>query len=127
MSDLFFIGDQEISTIERLWQEGLPRADIASAVGIRTRQLETLKAKGLINVPKRQGKNGGCQGRPPSPSEIKRACREVQQLWTPQEEQERRAGSGTVASDNQLRISSERLGKLHYETTRPQPLQGRLT
>ena len=127
MSDLFFIGDQEISTIERLWQEGLPRADIADAVGIRTRQLETLKAKGVINVPPRQGKNGGSQGRPPSPSEIKRACREVQASWTPQEEQERRAGSGRVASDNQLRISSERLGKLHYETSKLHPLKGRMT
>lgn len=127
MSDLFFIGDQEISTIERLWQEGLPRADIASAVGIRTRQLETLKAKGLINVPKRQGKNGGSQGRPPSPSEIKRACREVQQSWTPQQEEERRAGSGRVASDNQLRISSERYGRMAYERTKLHPLKGRTT
>jgi len=127
MSDLFFIGDQEISTIERLWQEGLPRSDIASAVGIRTRQLETLKAKGLINVPKRQGKNGGSQGRPPSPSEIKARCREVQARWTPQEEQERRAGSGRVASDNQLRISSERYGRMAYERTKLQPLKGRTT
>ena len=43
MSDLYFIGEPEIETIERLWREGLPRADIADAVGIRTRQLETLK------------------------------------------------------------------------------------
>jgi hypothetical protein len=125
MSDLFFIGDQEISTIERLWQEGLPRADIADAVGIRTRQLETLKAKGLISVPKRQGAGGGQKGRPPSPSEIKARCREVQARWTKEEEQERRAGSGTVVSDNQLRIGGERLGRWHYETTRLHPLQGR--
>lgn len=127
MSNLFFIGQPEIKTIERLWQEGLPRADIASAVGLKTRQLETLKAKGLIKVAKRQGLNGGHAGRPPSPSEIRQACAEVQARWTPEEEKERRAGSGAVASDNQLRIQGERYGKLHYETSKLHPLESRTT
>ena len=127
MSDLFFIGDQEISTIEKLWSEGLPRADIADAVGLKTRQLETLKAKGLIDVPKRQGKCGGSKGRPPSPSEIKRACAEVQAGWTPQEEQERRAGSGTVRTETGVRALGERFGLAAYQTTRLHPLKGRLT
>lgn len=127
MSDLYFIGEPEIETIERLWREGWQRADIADSVGLKTRQLETLKTKGMISVPKRQGANGGKKGRPPSPSEIKRACREVQSKWTPQEEQERRAGSGTVATDNSLRIQGERYGRMMYETTKPHPLKGRTT
>ena len=127
MSDLYFIGESEISTIERLLAEGLPRADIADAVGIRTRQLETLKARGLIDVPKRQGKGGGHQGRPPSPSEIRLACREVQARWTPREEQDRRAGSGGVTYENQLKNEGLRYGRMAYERTRLHPLKGRLT
>ena len=124
---LEFIGQSEIDTIEALWRQGLPRCDIADAVGLRTRQLESLKAKGLINVPKRQGKNGGCQGRPPSPSEIKRACAEVQAWWTPEEEQLRRSGSGTVTTESGLRTQGERYGRTAYERTRLHPLKGRLT
>ncbi len=127
MSDLYFIGESEISTIERLWAKGLPRADIADAVGIRTRQLETLKSKGLIDVPKRQGKGGGHQGRPPSPSEIKRGCAEVQARWTAEEEALRRAGSGSISTDNALRIQGERYGRMMYETTKLHPLKGRIT
>ena len=127
MSDLFFIGQPEIDTIEKLWAEGLPRCDIASAVGIRTRQLESLKAKGVINVAKRQGRGGGSAGRPPSPSEIKRACREVQERWTPQEEEFRRAGSGTVSTEFVLKKTGERFGRCHYEKTKLHPMKGRLT
>ena len=104
---LEFIGQPEIETIEALWREGVSRGDIADAVGIRTRQLETLKAKGMINVPKRQGKGGGQQGRPPSPSEIKRACREVQARWTPEEEHF--AVLGQPAHRNALKLQGERL------------------
>ena len=127
MSDLYFIGQPEIETIERLWAEGVPRADIADAVGLKTRQLETLKAKGMISVPKRQGANGGQKGRPPSPSEIKRGCAEVQAGWTPEEEALRRAGSGTVATDNSLRLQDERYGIAAYQTTKLHPLKGRTT
>lgn len=122
---LEFIGQSEIDTIEALWREGLPRADIADAVGLRTRQLESLKHAGLIDVPKRQGANGGQKGRPPSPSEIKARCREVQARWSAEEEALRRSGSGSVTTDNQLRIGGERLGRWHYETTKLHPLQGR--
>ena len=124
---LEFIGQPEIDTIEALWRQGLPRCDIADAVGLRTRQLESLKHKGMIDVPPRQGKNGGCQGRPLSPSEIKRACAEVQQSWTPEEEQLRRSGSGTVTTESGLRSQGERYGKLHYETSKLHPLKGRTT
>ena len=127
MSNLFFIGQPEIKTIERLWREGLPRADIADAVGIRTRQLETLKSRGVIKVAKRQGLNGGHAGRPPSPSEIRQACAEVQARWTPEEEQLRRSGSGTVATEHVLKTQGERYGRMAYERTKPHPLKGRLT
>ena len=127
MSNLFFIGQPEIKTIEKLWREGLPRCDIASAVGIRTRQLETLKSKGLIKVAKRQGSNGGNKGRPPSPSEIRQACAEVQASWTAEEEELRRSGSGTVSTPHVLKIQGERLGRNHYQPTKLHPLKGRLT
>ena len=127
MGNLFFIGQPEIKTIERLWQEGLPRADIADAVGIRTRQLETLKARGVIKVAKRQGLNGGHAGRPPSPSEIRQACAEVQARWTPEEEELRRAGSGTVSTPHVLKTQGERYGRNHYQPTKLHPLESRLT
>ena len=127
MRELVFFDDEQRQTVEELWQEGLPRADIAEAVGLRTRQLETLKAKGMINVPKRQGKCGGIKGRPPSPNEIRAACREVQSKWTPQEEALRRAGSGTVASPSALKEEGLRYGRMMYETTKPHPLKGRTT
>ena len=127
MSDLFFIGQPEIATIEKLWAEGLPRASIASAVGIRTRQLESLKAKGVIDVQPRQGKGGGSAGRPPSPSEIRQGCAEIQSRWTVEEEQLRRAGSGTVSTEFVLKKTGERFGRCHYQTTKLHPLKGRTT
>ena len=58
---LEFIGQSEIDTIEALWREGLPRADIADPLlVIRTRQLESLQAQRHDQrATKRQGKGGG--------------------------------------------------------------------
>ncbi len=127
MRDLFFLGDDELHTIEQLWEEGMSRSEIAEHVGIRTRQLETLKAQGRIRVSKRQGQGTGKFHRPPSPAEIRKACQEVQSHWDSFTESERRAGSGNIFSDGSLRLEGERLGKWHYKQTKIHPLKGRIT
>ncbi len=127
MCDLFFLGDDELHTIEQLWEQGVSRAEIAETIGIRTRQLETLKASGRIKVSKRQGQGGGASGRPPSPAEIRKACQEVQSQWDSFTESERRSGSGKVFSDSMLRMDGERLGRSHYETKKLHPLKGRFS
>lgn len=127
MRDLFFLGDDELHTIEQLWEQGVSRSEIAETIGIKTRQLETLKASGRIRVSKRQGQGGGQSGRPPSPAEIRKACQEVQSQWDSFTESERRAGSGNIFTDNAMRLDGERLGKWHYEQTKIHPLKGRIT
>lgn len=127
MRDLFFLGDDELQTIEQLWEQGVSRAEIAETIGIRTRQLETLKDQGRIKVSRRQGKGGGASGRPPSPSEIRKACQEVQSQWDSFTESARRAGSGKVFTESMLHQDGERLGKWHYEQTKIHPLKGRIT
>ena len=127
MRDLFFIGDDELQTIEQLWEQGVSRAEIAETIGIKTRQLESLKASGRIRVSKRQGQGGGASGRPPSPSEIRKACQEVQSQWDSFTESERRAGSGNIFTDNALKLDGERLGRTHYETKKLHPLKGRFS
>ena len=127
MRDLFFLGDDELHTIEQLWEQGVSRAEIAEHIGIRTRQLETLKAQGRIKVSKRQGQGTGKFHRPPSPAEIRKACKEVKSQWDSFTESERRSGSGKVFTDSMLRMDGERLGRSHYETKKLHPLKGRLT
>ena len=105
----------------------MSRSEIAKHIGIKTRQLETLKHSGRIKVSNRQGRGGGKAGRPPSPAEIRKACQEVQSQWDSFTESERRAGSGNIFTDNAMRLDGERLGKWHYQTTRFNPTKGRIT
>ena len=129
MSDLFFIGQPEIDTIEKLWAEGLPRCDIASAVGIRTRQLESLKAKGVINVANHvRAEVVDRLVRPPSSLRDQTSVpRSARKMDSSKRKSFAVLARGTVSTEFVLKKTGERFGRCHYEKTKLHPMKGRLT
>jgi len=63
---VFFNGAVEVERhpqadlMEELWRQGRTMAEVAEAVGLPSRKIESLREKGAVDMPKRPvGTNGG--------------------------------------------------------------------
>ena len=124
MKDLaFFPGTVDVDAeaevraeITRLWDLGLTTAEISSRTGVKTRRIQSWAEAGkLALTPRPRGVGSKAQRRPPSPSEIKARCAEVQRTWSEFDRQSRLAGSGRVLSPTALLHASPPLSKTQIQ------------
>ena len=103
----------EYEVIRRMWAQGVPLQAISEAVGMTARRIDHLRAAGKLNLPTRGlGAGHKLTQRLPSPSEIRKRCAAVRAGWSPEEEQQRRAGSGSVMSPTAIRQAPMRYGRM---------------
>jgi len=97
----------QADVMEEMWRRGCTMAEVADAVGLTSRKIDTLRDKGAVSMPKRPvGTNGGADKaqRDPTPSELRRRCLEVQATWTPERWSEAAVGS-RMLSASEMRVA----------------------
>lgn len=109
--------DAEVKAeIVRLWDLGLTTAEISSRTGVKTRRIQSWAEAGkLVLSPRGRGVGSKAQRRPPSPSEIRARCAEVQRTWSEFDRQSRLAGSGRILSPTALLHASAPPSKIQVE------------
>ncbi len=117
---LFFLGESEIKELALVASREKSKQEVAKALKLNPRQVEYLiKEKMACRSDSHQGVGGGAKNYPdPSPSEIKKLCKEIQSNWTPEIEAERRAGTGKCTGESKLKEEGVRYG---LQAIRPIP------